>query len=318
MSVSSAGNRGEQAERPRDIPLRGWKQVLLRVKDEIGKDNLSIVAAGVAFYGLFAIFPAITAFVTLYGLITDPAEVEQQLATLRGVMPEDAFGIVQQQMHSVVSQATGSLSLGLLLSLALAVWSATKGTNAIFTALNIAYGEHEERGFLSLNLWSLAFTVGGIVFVIVALFAIAAVPAALAVVGSPGGLLELVLLALRWVLMAVLMMLALALVYRYGPSRATARFQWVSAGAIAATVLWLVASVAFSLYVRHFGSYDKTFGSLGAVVILLMWFYISAYVVCLGAELNAELERQTRRDSTTGPEKPIGTRGAYVADNKVT
>src|SRR5512132_2668252 len=158
MSVSSAGNRGEQAERPRDIPLRGWKQVLLRVKDEIGKDNLSIVAAGVAFYGLFAIFPAITAFVTLYGLITDPAEVEQQLATLRGVMPEDAFGIVQQQMHSVVSQAAGSLSLGLLLSLALAVWSATKGTNAIFTALNIAYGEHEERGFLSLNLWSLAFT----------------------------------------------------------------------------------------------------------------------------------------------------------------
>jgi membrane protein len=156
------------------------------------------------------------------------------------------------------------------------------------------------------------------VFIIVALLVIAAIPAALTFVGSTGGILELVLLALRWVVMAVLMMLALALLYRYSPSRATARFQWVSPGAIAATVLWLVASVAFSLYVRHFGSYDKTFGSLGAVVILLMWFYISAYVVCLGAELNAELERQTRRDSTTGPEKPIGTRGAYVADNKVT
>jgi membrane protein len=318
MSVSTAGSRGEQAERPRDIPRRGWKEVLLRVKDEIDKDNLSIVAAGVAFYGLFAIFPAITAFVTLYGLVTDPAEVEQQLAPLRDVMPEDAFGILQQQMHSVVTQASGSLGLGLLLSLALAIWSSTKGTKAIFTALNIAYGEHEERGFFSLNLWSLTFTVGGIVFIIVALLVIAAVPAALAIVGSPGGVLEFVLLALRWVVMAVLMMLALALLYRYGPSRATARFQWVSPGAIAATVLWLVASVAFSLYVRHFGSYDKTFGSLGAVVILLMWFYISAYVVCLGAELNAELERQTRRDSTTGPEKPIGTRGAYVADNKVT
>jgi membrane protein len=317
MSVSRAGSRGEQAERPRDIPRRGWKEVLLRVKDEIDKDNLSIVAAGVAFYGLFAIFPAITAFVTLYGLVTDPAEVEQQLAPLRDVMPEDAFGILQQQMHSVVTQASGSLGLGLLLSLALAIWSSTKGTKAIFTALNIAYGEHEERGFFSLNLWSLAFTVGGIVFIIVALLVIAAVPAALAIVGSPGGVLEFVLLALRWVVMAVLMMLALALLYRYGPSRATARFQWVSPGAIAATVLWLVASVAFSLYVRHFGSYDKTFGSLGAVVILLMWFYISAYVVCLDAELNAELERQTRRDSTTGPEKPIGTRGAYVADNKV-
>jgi membrane protein len=256
--------------------------------------------------------------VTLYGLITDPAEVEQQLATISGVVPEDALGIVQQQMHSVVSQAGTSLSLGLLLSLALAIWSSTKGTKAIFTAMNIAYGEHEERGFFSLNLWSLAFTVGGIVFFIVALFVIAAVPAALAIVGSPEGLVGFVLLALRWVVMAVLMILALALVYRYGPSRATARIRWVSPGAIAATVLWLVASVAFSLYVRHFGSYDKTFGSLGAVVILLMWFYISAYVVCLGAELNAELERQTRRDSTTGPEKPIGTRGAYAADNKAT
>ena len=232
----------------------------------------------------------------------------------RGVMPEDAFGIVQQQMHSVVSQASGSLSLGP----GARRLEFDQGIKTIFTALNIAYGEHEERRFFSLNLWSLAFTVGGIVFIIVALLVVAAIPAVLAIVGSPGGVLEFVLLALRWVVMAVLMMLALALLYRYGPSRATARFQWVSPGAIAATFLWLVASVAFSLYVRHFGSYDKTFGSLGAVVILLMWFYISAYVVCLGAELNAELERQTRRDSTTGPEKPIDTRGAFVADNKVT
>jgi membrane protein len=308
MIASTAGARGEEARRSWEIPKRGWKDVL-----EIDRDNLSIVAVGVAFYALFAIFPAITAFVTLYGLITDPAEVERQLAPLRDLMPGDAFGIVEQQMRAVVSQATGSLSLGLLLSLAIAIWSSTKATKSIFTALNIAYEERESRGFFSLNLWSLAFTFGGIAFLIVALLIIAAVPETLAIFGSTGGILEIALLAFRWVVMAVLMMLALAVLYRYGLSRATARLQWVSPGAVAATVLWLVGSVAFSLYVRNFGSYDKTFGSLGAVAILLMWFYI----VCLGAELNAELERQTRRDSTTGPEKPIGTRGAYVADNKV-
>jgi membrane protein len=187
----------------------------------------------------------------------------------------------------------------------------------MFTALNIAYEEQERRGFFSLNFWSLTFTIGGIAFVIVALLIVAAVPAALAILGSPGGVLETLLLTLRWLVMAALMMVTLAVLYRYGPSRARARLQWISPGAIGATILWLIGSIAFSLYVRYFGSYDKTFGSLGAVVILLMWFYISAYVVCLGAELNAELERQTHRDSTTGSEKPIGQRGAYVADNKV-
>jgi membrane protein len=318
MTARTAGARGEEAARPWDIPKRGWKDVLLRVKDEINRDNLSIVAAGVAFYALFAIFPAISALVTVYGLLTDPAELEQQLAPIRDVVPEDAFAILQEQTRAVVSKAAGSLSLGLIFSLALAVWSATKGTKSIFTALNIAYGEREKRGFISSNTWSLAFTLGGILFVVLSLLIIAAVPAALAIFGSAGGTVEFVLLALRWVVMAVLMMVALALLYRYGPSRATARIEWVSPGAIAATALWLLGSAAFSLYVSNFGSYDKTFGSLGAVVILLMWFYISAYVVCLGAELNAELERQTRRDSTTGPEKPIGERGAYVADNKPT
>lgn len=317
MAASSAGARGEEAARPWQIPARGWKDVLLRVRDEIGRDNLSIVAAGVAFYSLFAIFPAISAFVTVYGLVTDPAEIERQLAPLRDFVPGEAFGILEQQTHAVASKATGTLSLGLVFSLALAIWSATKGTNSLFTALNIAYEEREKRGFVSLTAWSLAFTIGGILFVLISLLIVAAVPVALAIFGSTGTTVELALLVLRWVVMAMLMMAALGLLYRYGPSRATAQLQWVSPGAIAATILWLLGSVGFSLYVRNFGSYDKTFGSLGAVVVMLMWFYISAYVVCLGAELNAELERQTRRDSTTGPEKPVGARGAYVADNKV-
>jgi membrane protein len=316
MARAEAGlHGGEEAGRPWEFSPRSWKQVLFRVKDEIGRDNLSIVAAGVAFYALFAIFPGITALVTVYGLITNPVELESQLVPLQQLLPADAFRIVQDQTHSVVTQATGSLSLALILSLVLAVWSATKGVKAMFTALNIAYEEQEERGFFSLNLYALAFTVGGILFVIIALALIAAVPAALSFFGEHG-LLGQIALALRWVVMALLTMAALAVVYRYAPSRATARMQWVSVGAAAATFLWIAGSVGFSLYVSNFGSYDKTFGSLGAVVVLLMWFYLSAYVVCIGAELNAELERQTRADSTTGPPKPIGERGAFVADNK--
>lgn len=268
MAQAGAGARGEEASRPWEISKRGWKEVILRVKDQVGTDNLSIVSAGVAFFTLLAIFPGITALVTLYGLVTDAGQVEQQLSPLRDLLPSNAFDIIAQQTRLVASKAGGSLSLGLALSLMLAIWSANAGTKSIITALNIAYEEQEKRGFFSLNLWSLTFTIVGILFMIVALAVIAAVPAALAVFGSADGPLQSVLLALRWLVMAALMILALALLYRYAPSRTSARMQWVSAGAIAATVLWLLASVGFSLYVRHFGSYDKTFGSLGAVVIL--------------------------------------------------
>lgn len=318
MSQAKAGARGEEASHPGEIPKRGWKEVLLRVKDQVSCDNLSIVSAGVAFFALLAIFPGISALVTLYGLVTDPAQVEQQLSPLRELLPSNAFDIIAQQTRQVASKASGSLSVGLVLSLVLAIWSANAGTKSIITALNIAYGENEKRGFFSLNFWSLTFTVVGILFIIVALTVVAAVPVAQAVAGSDGGPFQSVLLALRWLMMAALMMLALAMLYRYAPSRTSARVQWVSAGAVAATVFWLLASIGFSLYVRYFGSYDKTFGSLGAVVILLMWFYISTYVVCIGAELNGELERQTRKDSTVGPDKPIGKRGAVVADKKPT
>lgn len=315
---AGAGGRGEEATRPWEIPKRGWKEVLLRVKEQMGTDNLSIVSAGVAFFALLSIFPGITALVTLYGLVTDAAQVEQQLAPLRDLLPGGAFDILAEQTRAVASTADGSLSIGLAISLGLAVWSANAGTKSIISALNIAYDEQEKRSFIRLNLWSLTFTLCGIVFMIFALTFIAAVPALLAVSDANAGPIQSVLLALRWVLMAGLMILALALLYRYAPSRTSPKMQWVSAGALTATFLWLLASIGFSLYVRYFGSYDKTFGSLGAVVVLLMWFYISTYALCIGAELNAELERQTRRDSTVGPEKPIGERGAYAADNKTT
>lgn len=315
---SGAGAHGEEARHPGQIPKRGWKEVLLRVRNQVSSDHLSIVSAGVAFFALLAIFPGLTALVTIYGLVTDPVQVEPQLSPLRELLPGNAFDIIAQQTRQVAATAGGSLSLGLVLSLILALWSANTGTKSIITALNIAYDEKEERGFFALNLWSLTFTIIGIVFAILALVVVAAVPAAMAIFGTEDGLMQSVLLALRWVVMAGLMMLALAMLYRFAPSRREAKMQWVSVGAIAATLLWLLASVGFSLYVRHFGSYDKTFGALGAVVILLMWFYISTFVVCVGAELNAELERQTRKDSTVGPEKPIGERGAFAADNKAT
>lgn len=308
-----AADRGRTASRPAQIPMRGWKDVLVRVWKELNRDNLSIVAGGVAFYALLALFPAIGATVMVYGLATQSAEVEQQLAPLREFIPDDAYDIVREQTISVASQADGTLSVGVIFTLGLSVWSATKGIKALFTALNIAYEEQEKRGFFRLNLIALALTLGAILLTIVALAIIAAVPAAVAIVGE-GGLWDTVLLATRWIVMALLMMVALALVFRYGPSRASPQMRWVSPGAVAATVLWLASSVAFSFYVRNFGNYGETFGSLGAVVVLLMWFYISAYVVCLGAELNAELELQTERDTTTGPEKPMGERGAYVAD----
>lgn len=308
------GSRGEYADKPSDIPRKGWKQVLLRVKDEISGDNLSIVSAGVAFYGLLAVFPAIAALVLVYGLFSDPTDVQRQLAPVQDFIPPDAFNILNDQLSKVAAQGSQPLGLGLVLTLGLSLWSATNGIKALFTAMNIAYEERERRNFFKLTATALLFTISAIIFVIVALAVIAAVPAAVDLLGVDGWL-RAGLLLLRWVALAIFVLLALAVLFRYGPCRAAPRFRWVTPGAVAATILWIVGSVAFSLYVQNFASYNKTFGSLGAVVVLLMWFYLTAFIVCLGAELNAELEHQTTRDSTTGRERPIGDRGAYVADH---
>jgi membrane protein len=316
MADHYEGAHGEYADRPMGIPRKGWVQVARRVKDQIGADNLSIVAAGVAFYALLALFPALAALVMIYGLISDPAEVTAQLEPLRSLMPEGAFTILEDQLTAVASREGTRVGFGLLFSLALAVWSSAKGIKALFMALNIAYGEREERGFIRLNVIALIFTAGAVLFVVAAIALIAGLPAAFALI-DVGGILEGVALVARWPVIAGLAVIALAILYRWGPSRQPAKFRWISVGALAATALWLAGSLAFSAYVENFGSYDETYGSLGAVVILLLWFFVSAYCVCLGAELNSELEHQTRRDSTTGPARPQGARGAYVADHWV-
>ena len=303
---NAVGRSGEYASSPTELPKRGWKQILFRVKDQILDNNLSVVSAGVAFLAMLAMFPGLAVMVTIYGLIADPYAVQDQLSPLRDIMPPDAYQVIADQLKKVTGETDTKLGVGLMLSFALAIWSATRGIEALITAMNIAYKEGEKRGFVIYNLTATLLTVGAVFFVILSFTLIRAIPAAIEMVhlGEP---LASIALWIRWPVLIALLVLALAIIYRYGPSRANARLQWITPGAIAASILWLFSSVAFSFYVSNFGKYNETFGSLGAAVILLFWFYISAYVVCLGAELNAELEHQTNRDSTTGPSRAAPT-----------
>ncbi len=308
--------RGRLAERPQEIPAPGWRDVILRVWDQVSHLNLSMVAAGVAFYGLLAIFPALAAAVSIYGLVADPAEVERQVGVLSGVLPQEAAGLITGQLHRIAATSSNALSVGLLAGVLLALWSAASGVKALITALNVTYDESEKRGFLRLNAVALLLTLGAIVFAVLSLALIVALPALLSNLGI-GGLGEIgrfVVSALRWPLLALVILFGLAVLYRYGPSRDQPQWRWVSWGATVATVLWLVASALFSFYVSNFGNYNKTYGSIGAVVILLMWFYITAFIVLLGATLNAEMEHQTKKDTTEGRPEPMGKRRAHMAD----
>ncbi len=312
-SQSAYGSRGRAATQPSQIPPKGWRDILLRVKGEVSQDNVSIVSAGVAFYALLAIFPALAALVSIYGLWADPSQVQQQLATVNTLLPGQAQGILNSQLGKVTEHANTALSLGAIGGVLLALWSATKGTKALITALNIVYDEEEKRSFLKLNAVALGLTLGAILFAVIGSALIVALPALLGYFGLQEHA-RLWIAGLRWPLLALAVIVALAVLYRYGPSRDEPRWHWVSWGAIAATVLWLLGSALFSFYVSHFGSYNETYGSLGAVIILLMWFYLTAFVVLLGAELNAEMEHQTGEDTTEGEPQPMGKRDAYVAD----
>lgn len=305
--------RGRRATKPSEIPRPGWRDILLRVKDEQKNDNLSIVAAGVAFYLILAIFPALAAMVSIYGLVADPADVQRQLATVGHLLPPEAYRILDEQLTQIVSHSEGALGIGAVLGILLALWSAAKGMKAMITALNIAYDEEEGRGFFKLNGLALLLTFGGITFVLMSLGLILALPAILEAVGLPG-ILEPVVNFLRWPLLAGCVMVALALLYRFAPNRDRPRWQWVSPGSVVATLLWIAVSGLFSLYVSRFGNYNETYGSMGAVIILLMWFFLTAYMFLLGAEFNAEMEHQTARDTTRGEPRPMGERGARMAD----
>ncbi len=309
--------RGREAQHPGEIPKAGWKDVLLRVKDELAADHVSVVSAGVAFFGLLAVFPAIAALISIAALVLDPATIEAQLSAAASVLPENAASILTNQAQEVASGAGGGIGLTAIGGVLIALYSASKGTKTLMEGMNIAYDEDEGRGFVKKNVVALALTVLLVVGVLVAL---AFTVVASALLGNLGlsSVAQAVVQYGRWPVLALLAMAGLAMLYRYGPAREEPQWRWVSVGAVLTTFLWIIGSVAFSFYARNFGSYNETYGALGGVIILLTWLWLSAYLVLLGAELNSELEHQTRRDSTTGATRPMGERGAVKADTVAT
>ena len=305
---------GHTANRPGGIPLRGWRAVLGRVWREASSDDLTMVAAGCAFYALLALFPALSVLISVYGLLLDPAAVEEQLAAVRDLLPAATYDMIAGRVHDLVAARDTRLGWSLVFGLMLALWSTMAGTKAMMTALNVAYEEDEKRGFVRFNLIAILFTLGGIAGISLALSIIVGLPTILGFAWL-GPLANLALRLVSWALLVGFLIFGLAVLYRYGPSRRGAKWRWITPGSMLVAVLWLAASLLFSFYVANFANYDVTYGSLGAVVVALMWLYISALIVLVGAELNAELELQTWRDTTLGPVKPMGQRGAFVADH---
>jgi len=306
-------DRGREAKSPAQVPPRGWKDVLLRVKQDIKDDQISIIAAGVAFYSMLALFPTLIAAISIYGLFVDPAEAANHVKQLTDVMPDQAAALIGNQLTEVAKASSGAKLTSLILSILISLWSASSGMKALIEGVNIAYDEPETRGFIKLRGLALLLTIGAILVFGLAIGAIAVFPA---LAGKlPGGqVLETVAGVLRWVILGAVIIGGLAVIFRLSPDRDQPRMKWVSSGAIMATVFWLLASIGFSFYADNFANYNKTYGSIGAVVILLFWLYITAFIILIGAELNGQLELQTRKDTTTGPEKPMGDRDAFAAD----
>ena len=314
LADPDAAAKGRWAERPWEMPWRGWKAVLVRTWNEVSSDRIGLVAAGCAFWATLSLFPAISTLITIYGLMFNPVDVESQLAVLQRLLPPAAYTLIGNRVHELVSQPAHTLTIGLVVSLAITLWSSATGTKSILSALNMAYEEEERRSFLVFQAEALLLTVAAILAAVLALAIMVGLPAIFTFMGASRHLKSL-LASAGWLLMVGFVMVSLALLYRYGPSRRAARWHWITPGSVTATLLWLAASVLFSIYVGRFASYNATYGPLGAVAGVMMWFWVSIYAVLLGAELNAELELQTARDTTPGPPKPMGRRGAFVADH---
>jgi membrane protein len=305
---------GRSAKTPIQIPWRGWRSVLKRVFRELGTDRTSLAAAGCAFYATLALFPAISMLVSIYGLAFDPATVEPQLRLIREFLPPAAFGMISTQVHALIAQPSKTLSIGLLVSALVALWSSATGTKSMIGALNVAYEEDEKRSFLRFQLTAVAITMPRMVSMVMALALLVGMPIAFGFLGTSGSAKSLIQ-ALSYLLLLGFVLVALSLLYRYGPSRRPPRWHWVAPGSLVATLLWLLASVLFSIYVGQFASYNATYGPIGAAAAIMMWFFVTVFVVLIGAELNAELELQTAHDTTHGADLPIGKRGAFVADH---
>jgi membrane protein len=311
--AAEEGDRGRSATTPSEIPVKVWKDILFRVYENVSRHRVMALAAGITYYTILAIFPAIAALVAVYGLFSDPSAIARHLDQLGGFLPGGAIDVARAQLTQVSSKGSQSLGLTFLLGLGVSLWSANAAMKSLFDTLNIVYGEDEERGFVKLNAVSLGFTVGGVLFVLVALGSIVVVPVILNYVGL-SKVSDLLLRIGRWPAMYLVIALCLAIIYRYGPSREAPQWRWITWGSAIAALLWLAVSGLFSVYAANFGKFNETYGSLGAIVGFMTWLWISAIVILLGGEIDAEMEHQTTGDTTTGPPKPIGSRGAQVAD----
>lgn len=304
---------GRRAAWPSDFAAKAWRDILWRMFEQVQKDRILLVAAGATFYLLLALFPFLAAFVSLYGFVADPLTIADHIAYLGGLLPSGGIDLIAGQLRALAEQNTQALSTGFIIGLAVALWSANNGVKALFEGLNVVYAEDEKRSFVRLNLVSFTFTFGALFIGIVFLFAVGVVPALLAFLYL-GTVSELLIAYGRWPLLFIAGTTALAILYRYGPSRETAKLRWLTWGAAVAAAAWMITSAGFSYYLQNFADYNATYGSLGAVIGFMMWTWLSCVILLLGAELNAEMEHQTAIDSTTGPPAPMGERGATMAD----
>jgi len=310
---SEDSDRGRDAAWPSEIPALGWKDIFWRLWEEFNKDRVLLVAAGATFYLLLALFPALAAFISIYGFVADPVTVADHVAYLGGLLPSGGLDLIRGQLQALARQKPGALGIGFFIGLGIALWSSNSGMKALFDAMNIAYEEREKRSFITLNLMSILFTVGALLIGIVLLLTVGVVPALLGYFYLDAWTETLVAVS-RWPILVGAMLTGISLLYRFGPSRERAKWRWLSWGALIATAAWIAASWLFSFYLQHFANYNATYGSLGAVVGLMMWTWISVIILIAGAAINAEMEHQTAVDSTTGPPLPMGRRGAVVAD----
>jgi membrane protein len=306
-------SRGRYATDPTEIPARGWKDILTRARVEAKEDHASLLAAGVAFYALLALVPALIALITMYSVAADPATIEEQITDALAAAPNEVRDLVATQLQSIQESSAGTATFALLFGIIVALWSASSGVQHLVEAINLAYDERETRGFVRKKALALALTLGAVVFVLVSFGVIAVFPVLLEETGV-GAAARWGVEIVRWAVLFGAVLVALAVLYRYAPDRDDPQWSWVSLGAVCAAVLWLAASILFSVYTANFAKYNDTYGSLGAVVVLMLWLYLTALAVILGAEVNAEMERQTVHDTTEGTPAPMGRRRAYAAD----
>ncbi|MGX7872880.1 YihY/virulence factor BrkB family protein [Mesorhizobium sp. ORM6] len=305
MNETKGAGRGCRAPSPSGMPLNGWRDVLWRVWRDVGDDRLMLIAAGTSFYLLLALFPGLTAFVSLYGFAADPALISDHISYLAGLLPKEGVDLIQTQLNALAAQDRNLLSIGFLVAFAVAFWSANTGIKTLFEAINIAYDEDEKRSFLALTFLSMAFTAGAMLTAMVLIGSVALVPAALGFL-SLGAAAGSLLTLLRWPVTLVVVATGISVLYRYGPSREPAKWRWITWGGCIATIVWVAASMGFSYYLENFANYNATYGSLGAIAGLMVWTWISVLILLVGAELNAELEHQTDVDSTTRPSPTNG------------